>query len=189
MSEDRAENIQEPEEEQVLFHTHTVYTRETMIEMTKNGRKIFVVIKAVLFILVLFCAVGLIFLKDYITAGAVVVILGLIAAREISLPRRVVERSCWQHKSLYGRNLEIDLYFGERAILDVNTHTGGKVTLRYENLTEIRRTKNLYLLYMKEKMLIFFRKDDFITGDAGSFERFIADRCPTAKRNFLRSKK
>lgn len=190
MSEDRAENIQAPEEEQVLFHTHTVYTRETLLEMQKSAIKTVVILIAVLFAFAVPSAVATILEKNhYELVCFMVLIYGLCLACVVSIPYRVVKRQSRQYRSLYGGEVKVELYFGAETVTNVNVQTGGKLSVSYDKFVKIQKTKNLYVLYMKEKMVFLFRKDDFITGDAGSFERFIADRCPTAKRNFLRSKK
>ena len=91
MSEDRAENIQEPEEEQVLFHTHTVYTRETLLEMQKSAIKTVVILIAVLFALAVPSAVATILEKNhYELVCFMVLIYGLCLACVVSIQYRVV---------------------------------------------------------------------------------------------------
>ena len=50
MSCEETENIQANGEESALFHTHTVYTRETLMEMQKSAIKPVAILMAVLFV-------------------------------------------------------------------------------------------------------------------------------------------
>ena len=112
MSEDRAENIQAPEEEQVLFHTHTVYTRETLLEMQKSAIKTVVILIAVLFALAVPSAVATILEKNhYELVCFMVLIYGLCLACVVSIPYRVVKRQSRQYRSLYGGEVKVELYF------------------------------------------------------------------------------
>lgn len=163
------------EETPSLFETHSVWTREMLTELQKSAVRpgqclIFVLLVPILTYSVL-CIIDGEWL--FLLVVAIWIAAGCCSAY---LPYRIAKRQYNQYRVLYNKDIECDLCFREEEITSSNLLTGGKLTINYEKFHKLIKTKNLYLLYMDKKMVIFFHRNDFTVGDAASFEAFITKK-------------
>lgn len=165
-----------------LFETHSVWTRDMFLELQKYALRAGQCLITVVGILVLLPCLVLFFLEKDWTGFFFAAFWIILTGYFFYLPHLLAKRQHSQYQVVYGGDIECEMHFREDAVISRNLQTGGELAVGYEKFRRIVRTKNLYILYMDKKMVYFFRRDDFVTGDAVSFEAFIAEKCPQAKR-------
>lgn len=177
--EEKTEVVETPP----LFETHSVWTKAMFLELQKSAVKSRLwiwaaVISAIWIPVIVLNVIG----KDWIMTLLLFILYGLLVCYLFYLPYGIAKRQYNQYRVLYGKDMEYDLCFREETVTSVNLLTGGKLSMGYEKFRRLVKTKNLYILYMEKKMVFFFHRNDFITGDAASFEAFIAGKCPQTKK-------
>lgn len=177
--EEKTEVVETPP----LFETHSVWTKAMLLELQKSAvrSRLWILAAVVLAMWIPYVVLKLIE-GSWDMALFLIVVYVLLVGCLFYTPYRIAKRQYNQYRVLYDKDMEYDLCFREETVTSVNLLTGGKLSMGYEKFRRLVKTKNLYILYMEKKMVFFFHRNDFITGDAASFEAFIAGKCPQTKK-------
>jgi len=78
----------------------------------------------------------------------------------------------------------VQLLFFENYLQSRNLQTKGKLSINYPQIVRIIRTKNLYLLRLKENLVVMADRSGFVKGSTESFEAFLRQKAPGADWKF-----
>ena len=82
---------------------------------------------------------------------------------------------------LYNRVPQGTTYFYDNNIFSDCEVTKGELNVSYDKIIKIKQSKNLYLLILKEKLVIMVDKKRFEKGNCEDFEKFIKEKAVNAK--------
>ncbi len=82
---------------------------------------------------------------------------------------------------LYNRTPEAITDFYDDHIKSTSITNKEEITIEYDKIIKLKQTKNLYLLTLKEKIILMVDKNEFEKGTCEDFEKFIISKCVNAK--------
>lgn len=82
---------------------------------------------------------------------------------------------------LYGSALEGQTLFYDDNLVSTSFNDKSEVKIDYGKIIKIRQSKNLYLLIMKQKIVVMVDKNRFEKGNCEEFEKFIKTKAVNAK--------
>ena len=199
MSEEiRNEEMIESEQpkEPPRFETRTTYTKELMREFKLWGMRFLRKPVLIWGIIVVFAVIAA---AEYMRHGVTYVFLIYIVYDVIGVvyiifrPYILANRSVnLEYRRLMFLKQEIptmEATFYDSEIITAGKEPGSQKAFSYADARKLHRTKHLYVIMLPEKMCIIIDQNGFVTGDAEAFEAFLAEKCPQAKRNFLKGRK
>ena len=77
--------------------------------------------------------------------------------------------------------LEGQTLFYDDCIVSTNSADNSEVKIDYGKIIKVMQSKNLYLLVMKQKLVIMVNKNGFEKGNCEDFEKFIRTKAVNAK--------
>lgn len=86
-----------------------------------------------------------------------------------------------QFLSLYSETPESITWFYDDHIKSTSLTNKSEITVDYDKIIKLKQTKNLYLLTMKEKVILMIDKNGFEKGTCEEFEKFIVLKAVNAK--------
>lgn len=132
---------------------------------------------AIITVLILCCLAGL-KVTVFVAGLAIVYFLAFIYMG--FLPLIAAKNKVKSNKALYGDNsLATRLEFADKIYC---TQGNTVESFEYSVLTGISQTKDLYVLSLSDKFVLYTRKDSFLKGDAEEFYDFIKLRCTPSKK-------
>lgn len=166
-----------------LFINKFKHTKENLIEMNRsyNGIKIFI-LRVVLFAAFLILSAFWIFELYDIISGIATLVLGIIFA---VLPTIVDRYKAGKEEKrlliLYNEIPESTTFFNDDHLFSTSETTNGELKLEYNKIIKVKQSKNLYLLILKERLVVMVDKNRFKKGTCEEFEEFIKSKAVNAK--------
>ncbi len=168
---------------EALFINKFKHTKENLIEMNRsyNGIKIFI-LRVVLFAAFLILSAFWIFELYDIISGIATLVLGIIFA---VLPTIVDRYKAGKEEKrlliLYNEIPESTTFFNDDHLFSTSETTNGELKLEYNKIIKVKQSKNLYLLILKERLVVMVDKNRFEKGTCEEFEEFIKSKAINAK--------
>jgi len=82
---------------------------------------------------------------------------------------------------LYGKIPEGQTHFFNDHIFSFSETDKAELNIEYEKIKKVKQSKNLYLLILNKKIVIFINKSRFEKGTCEEFEKFIKEKALNAK--------
>lgn len=168
---------------EALFINKFKHTKENLIEMNRsyNGIKIFI-LRIVLFAAFLILSAFWIFELYDIISGIATLVLGIIFA---ALPTIVDRYKAGKEEKrlliLYNEIPESTTYFNDDHLFSTSETTNGELKIEYNKIIKVKQSRNLYLLILKERLVVMVDKNRFEKGSCEDFEEFIKAKAINAK--------
>lgn len=168
---------------EALFINKFKHTKENLIEMNRsyNGIKIFI-LRVVLFAAFFILSAFWIFELYDIISGIATLVLGIIFA---VLPTIVDRYKAGKEEKrlliLYNEIPESTTYFNDDHLFSISETTNGELKLEYNKIIKVKQSRNLYLLILKERLVVMVDKNRFEKGTCKEFEEFIKAKAVNAK--------
>ncbi len=168
-----------------IFENAYVYTIESLTERQKKEPASLIIL---VFILLLYSAEMLTMYRDaffvshFIQIFTVCFFAFLIIFTLLYLPKKTA-------KTIYQRNLVcyktqpymIVRFFDEHLEI-YNDSSKEQLSFLYNQIIQIKETKNLYLLRIPKQVVFMVQKQSFVTGQPADFVPFLKQKCPGAAR-------
>ncbi len=166
-----------------LFINKFKHTKENLIEMNCAYKGIkFVIIRVILFAAFLILSAFWIFELWDIISGIGTLVLGVIFAILPSiLDRYKISKDEKRLILLYNEIPESTTYFYDDHLLSKSETTNGELKLEYKKIIKVKQSRNLYLLILKERLVVMVDKNRFEKGTCEEFEEFIKLKAVNAK--------
>ena len=94
---------------------------------------------------------------------------------------RVAKKREKQIVELYGSELEGQTLFYDDHLVSTGFNDKSEIKIEYGKIIKVRQSRNLYLLIMKQKLVIMVDKNRFEKGSCEEFEQFIKEKATNAK--------
>ena len=115
-----------------------------------------------------------VFLMVYSTA--------MLVWRQVFFPKRWAKTSLRRRQELYGvAQLTEKKYFLDNELMVRTEQIEEELHLSYAVFHRVIETKNLIVLFTKQRLMITLDKNGFQNGTAEDFWKLIAEKCPEAK--------
>ncbi|MBR2867736.1 MAG: YcxB family protein [Clostridia bacterium] len=158
-------------------------TRETLIEMNKTysfaSRITFQIAALIIYGFLAFVLAY--FYYNYIGAALIAVLGVFLFFYPLIKLHSAAKKREKQILELYGSMLEGQTLFYDDCIVSTNSADKSEVKIDYGKIIKVKQSKNLYLLVMKQKLVIMVNKNDFEKGNCEDFEKFIRTKAVNAK--------
>ncbi len=166
-----------------LFINKFNHTKENLIEMNQAYKGIkFIIIRVILFAAFLILSAFWIFELWDIISGIGTLVLGVIFAILPSiLDRYKISKDEKRLILLYDEIPESTTCFYDDHLLSKSETTNGELNLEYKKIIKVKQSRNLYLLILKERLVVMVDKNRFEKGTCEEFEEFIKSKAVNAK--------
>lgn len=166
-----------------LFINNFTHSKEMYIEMNKAysfvSRLIFQIAVAVIYG---FLAVLLFFYYGNYFSGAAIVLVGVFLFFYPLINTRIhAKKREKQLAELFGELPSAQNLFFDDHLLAISSADKSELKIEYDKIIKVRQSKNLYLLIMKQKLVIMVDKNRFEKGSCEEFEQFIKSKAVNAK--------
>lgn len=166
-----------------LFINNFTHSKEMYIEMNKAysfvSRLIFQIAVAVIYG---FLAVLLFFYYGNYFSGAAIVLVGVFLFFYPLINTRIhAKKREKQLVELFGELPSAQNLFFDDYLLSISSADKSELKIEYDKIIKVRQSKNLYLLIMKQKLVIMVDKNRFEKGSCEEFEQFISSKAVNAK--------
>ena len=166
-----------------LFINNFTHSKEMYIEMNKAysfvSRLIFQIAVAVIYG---FLAVLLFFYYGNYFSGAAIVLVGVFLFFYPLINTRIhAKKREKQLVELFGELPSAQNLFFDDYLLAISSADKSELRIEYDKIIKVRQSKNLYLLIMKQKLVIMVDKNRFEKGTSEEFEQFIKSKAVNAK--------
>ncbi len=121
------------------------------------------------------------FYYNFIGAAVVAAAGALLFFYPLIKLHRVAKKREKQLIELYGEIPEAQTFFYEDHILTTGITDKSEIRIEYGKIIKVRQSKNLYLLIMKQKLVVMVNKNRFEKGSCEEFEQFIKEKAVNAK--------
>ena len=191
INNEEIKNEENKPEEPPRFEVRATYTKEFLRKMTRES------LSRTIFSVPLLAALAVVLLAGVMSSihKAVNIMSAMLLPAElvllvysIILPPRVADKQYEKMIAITKEAPTICVSFCDPQILVRYAHSDQAGLCNYEGITKIVRTKNFYIFTWTPKFNVGLARDGFITGDVEAFEEFLAEKCPQARRNFLKRK-
>lgn len=95
--------------------------------------------------------------------------------------RIITEKQQKQFLLLYNGIPESITHFCDDRLVSTSLTNKSEISVEYDKIIKLKQTKNLYLLTLKEKIILMVDKNEFEKGTCEDFEKFIVSKCVNAK--------
>ena len=165
-----------------IYQNTCRYSKANRLEMAKRTTKVsYTVICMLVIVYCIGSTIYFILMNDLLGSMCCFLLSVFFILFCIYLPYRNVNRVMRRSYSLYHSEVESDVCFFADYILVVNKQTSGQTKIDYTQIIKVTQTKNLYLLILKENLVVPIDKNGFVKGNRDDFERFIIGKAVNAK--------
>ena len=165
-----------------LFQNKCKYSKTILLEMLKKTRKKLHIIICICILVYCFgAAIYCIYLNSIWGSGISFLLTAFFILLYLYLPYYNVNKMIRRYYELYHAEVETATYFFGDYILGINKQTNGETKTDDKQIIKIVKTKNLYLMLMKEQLVILVDKNGFVKGNKDEFEEFIKEKAVYAK--------
>lgn len=93
----------------------------------------------------------------------------------------IINKQQKQFMSLYNEIPESITHFYDDRLVSTSLTNKSEISVEYDKIIKLKQTKNLYLLTLKEKIILMVDKNGFEKGTCEEFEEFIVSKAVNAK--------
>ena len=166
-----------------LFINNFTHSKEMYIEMNKAysfvSRLIFQIAVAVIYG---FLAVLLFFYYGNYFSGAAIVLVGVFLFFYPLINTRIhAKKREKQLVELFGELPSAQNLFFDDYLLSISSADKSELRIEYDKIIKVSQSKNLYLLIMKQKLVIMVDRNRFEKGSCEEFEQFIRSKAVNVK--------
>ena len=86
-----------------------------------------------------------------------------------------------QFLAIYDEIPESFVNFYEDNLKTTTPANNAEITIEYDKITKLKQTKNLYLIILKQNLVVMVDKNEFKKGNCEEFEKFIVSKATKAK--------
>ena len=147
----------------------------------KTQKKLFVIVNILVMFICVLNALARLTIHDSVGMGIFFLLCAIFIGITIFLPNFTAHRMLKQYHELYHTEYITTTLFFEEYIVDFNEQTSGKTIIEYAQIMKLTQTKGLYLLMMRQNLVLLIDKNGFIKGDIAAFETFIINKAIKAK--------
>lgn len=168
---------------EAVFISKFKSTKEHLLEMNKAYKGVkFIIIKTVLFTAFLILSALWFFELGDILKGIGTLALGVVfTVLPTILDRYKAKKNEKRLLLLYNEIPESTTYFYDDHLLNVSETNNGELKLEYDKIIKVKQSRNLYLLILKERLVVMVDKNRFEKGTCEEFEEFIKTKAVNAK--------
>lgn len=166
-----------------LFINKFKHSKENIIEMNKAYSRKSIIISKIL-VLISFFLLSLIWCFDFqnLLVGILIALIGIAVTFIPSISTSYkASKNEKRLVLLYNKIPEVTTFFNDDNIFSVTEENKGELSISYDKIIKIKQSKNLYLLILKEKLVIMVDKKRFTKGSCEEFEKFIKEKAINAK--------
>ena len=149
--------------------TKEVY-KEAYLAITRSRRILVVILSAVIFVSSLFEAYWTDDVLFYFFAGFFVL-----------FPRRAANITSKRSQEIYHEEICSTIRFYDDSMITKSTPSNAEATLRYDQIVQVRASRQLYIITIKQKLLVILDKSKFDQINMIEFEHFLRQKAPKAK--------
>ncbi len=167
---------------ETLFENKCIYSKKNLLEMAKKTqKKQLVVVNIFVMIFFVLNAFSQILIHNSIGMGVFFLLCAGLISLTFFLPNITANNISKQYHELYHTEYQTMSLFYQEHMVDFNEHTNGKTIIEYAQIIKVAQTKGLYLLMMRQNLVLLIDKNRFIKGDKAAFEAFIKEKAIKAK--------
>ena len=165
-----------------VFVNKFKHTKSHYIEMSNGFSDVFPKLFWILSFLYTVIAV-LMFIYCYdITPAIIILIFGIFMGIYPFIKNHILEKKRQkQFLTLYDEMPESITYFYENNFKTTTPANNAEITIDYDKIIKLKQTQNLYLLILKERLVIMVDKNRMENGTCEEFEKFIINKAVNAK--------
>jgi len=166
-----------------IFKNSYFYTMQNIEEMQKRTIKFSYKIIAVFFAFMLL--EGVYFICSGTASVRTIVVSFLLLVGLISilyLPRSMAKQILRRNLVLYNTQPHIVVDFFGDHLEQQNETSNSLFRFAYEEIVEIKKTKNLYVFCFPKQLVVIVEKQGFVIGRPEDFVLFLKQKCPRAAR-------
>ncbi len=166
-----------------LFINNFKQTKDVYLEMNKAYSSVSRIAYQIAVPVVYgFLACFLIFYYGSYFSAAVIVVFGiLLFFYPLIKLHRIANKREKVFVELYGSTPEGQTHFYDDCLVSTNSADKSEIKIDYRRIIKVKQSKNLYLLIMKQKIVIMVDKNGFEKGTGEEFEQFIKSKAVNAK--------
>lgn len=166
-----------------VFINKFKHTKENYIEMNKAYSFLTRMIFGLFFLIVYLALAFFIYfyLYNLITAIIIAVIGVILAFYPAAKIRIIAHKREKKFLELYGEIPKGKTLFFEDHLFSVSETDKAELNLDYNKIIKVKQSKNMYLLILKNKLIVFVDKNSFERGTCEEFEKFIKEKAANAK--------
>lgn len=167
---------------ETLFENQCIYSKKNLLEMAKKTQKKYLVVINIFAMLI--CALNAfsrIVIHHSIGMGIFFLLCAGLFSITLFLPNITANRMLKQYHELYHSEYHTTTLFFQENMVDFNEQTNGKTMIEYAQIMKVTKTKGLYLLVMRQNLVLLIDKNGFIKGERAAFEAFIKEKAINAK--------
>lgn len=162
---------------EVLYESHCEYTQGLLREVSRHTRsKGYTLYCGALFLVLIFIECRYIFVyRRYGFAVFLGCMLLFCLAEWLAMPLINAKKQYRSALGLYqGKCMTTTVRIYEDKIEHINTISGGRVCVAYDEIKRVVETGNLFILIMRGQVCIVLPKAEFTVGEPESFVNFIS---------------
>ncbi len=157
--------------------TKEVY-KEAYLAITRSRRILVVILSAVIFVSSLFEAYWTDDVLFYFFAGFFVL---FAVYYFVFFPRRAANITSKRSQEIYHEEICSTIRFYDDSMITKSTPSNAEATLRYDQIVQVRASRQLYIITIKQKLLVILDKSKFDQINMIEFEHFLRQKAPKAK--------
>ncbi len=167
---------------EAVFINKFKHTKSHYIEMNNGFSVVFPKLFWMLSLLYIALAVFMFFYFYDITPAVILLILGIFMGAYPFIKNHIyANKQQKQFMTLYNETPESITCFYEDHIKTTTPANNAEIRIDYDKIVKLKQTKNLYLLILKEKLVIMIDKNRIENGTREDFEKFIVSKAVNAK--------
>ncbi|HEX2937395.1 MAG TPA: YcxB family protein [Ruminiclostridium sp.] len=165
-----------------LIENKCKHSKANLLEMAKGSRStVHIIICIAIIIYCIGTAICCILRNCFPGILVSFLLTAFFAFLYLFLPYKNVNKMIKRCYELYHAEVESNLCFFEDYILNVNKQTNGETKTDYNQIIKVSQTKNLYLMNLREQIVILVDKNGFVKGNKDDFKRLIKEKAVHAK--------
>lgn len=167
---------------ETLFENKCIYSKKNLLEMTKKTQtKHLVVTNIFAMLFFVLNAFARILIHNSIGMGVFFLFCAGLMSITFFLPNITANKMFKQYHELYHTEYHTTILFYQEHMVDFNELTNGKTIIEYAQIMKVTQTRGLYLLMMRQNLVLLIDKNGFVKGDRAAFETFIKEKAVNAK--------
>lgn len=165
-----------------LFISKFKHTKSLYIEMNNGISTVFPKLFWILSILYTAIAIFIFTYYRQITPAIIIFIFAIFMGIYPFIKNHVIENKRQkQFLAIYDEIPESFVNFYEDNLKTTTPANNAEITIEYDKITKLKQTKNLYLIILKQNLVVMVDKNEFKKGNCEEFEKFIVSKATKAK--------
>ena len=165
-----------------LFISKFKHTKSLYIEMNNGISTVFPKLFWILSILYTAIAIFIFTYYRQITPAIIIFIFAIFMGLYPFTKNHIIENKRQkQFLAIYDEIPESITNFYEDNLKTTTPANNAEITIDYDKIIKLKQTKNLYLIILKENLVVMVDKNGFEEGNCEDFEKFIVSKATKAK--------